>query len=86
MIGTGAHAGPSWRGICVMIPANNGATCHLASCIGRVRASSKRPNRCTSRCESDCPQEADSVLIAGTGFRCVAILDALERDLQRPVA
>ena len=35
---------------------------------------------------SDCPREADSVLIAGTGFRCVGILDALERDLQRPVA
>ena len=34
---------------------------------------------------SDCPREADSVLIAGTGFRCVGILDALERDLQRPV-
>jgi maleate isomerase len=32
-----------------------------------------------------CPTDADSVLIAGTGFRCVAILDALERDLQRPV-
>ena len=32
-----------------------------------------------------CPQEADGVLIAGTGFRCVGILDALERDLQRPV-
>jgi len=25
------------------------------------------------------------VLIAGTGFRCVAIIDALERDLGRPV-
>ena len=32
-----------------------------------------------------CPGEADGVLIAGTGFRCVAILDALERDLGRPV-
>jgi maleate isomerase len=32
-----------------------------------------------------CPAEADAVLIAGTGFRCVAILDALEQDLQRPV-
>ena len=32
-----------------------------------------------------CPAEADGVFIAGTGFRCVAILDALERDLQRPV-
>ena len=32
-----------------------------------------------------CPDAADGVLIAGTGFRCVAILDALERDLKRPV-
>jgi len=32
-----------------------------------------------------CPPEADGVLIAGTGFRCVAILEALERDLGRPV-
>jgi len=32
-----------------------------------------------------CPVEADGVLIAGTGFRCVGILDALERDLRRPV-
>jgi maleate isomerase len=32
-----------------------------------------------------CPPEADGVLIAGTGFRCVAILDALEKALKRPV-
>lgn len=32
-----------------------------------------------------CPADADGVLIAGTGFRCVGILDALERDLKRPV-
>jgi maleate isomerase len=32
-----------------------------------------------------CPETADGVLIAGTGLRCVAILDALERDLNRPV-
>ena len=32
-----------------------------------------------------CPATADGVIIVGTGFRCVAILDALERDLQRPV-
>jgi len=25
------------------------------------------------------------VLIAGTGFRCVGILEALEQDLKRPV-
>jgi maleate isomerase len=32
-----------------------------------------------------CPDTADSVLIAGTGFRCVGILDALEQALGRPV-
>ncbi len=32
-----------------------------------------------------CPSEADGVFIAGTGFRCVGILDALEQDLGRPV-
>ncbi|UUX48104.1 hypothetical protein NUH88_11820 [Nisaea acidiphila] len=31
-----------------------------------------------------CPAEADGVLILGTGFRCVGIIDALERDLARP--
>ena len=31
-----------------------------------------------------CPDEADGVLIAGTGFRCVGILEALEQDLKRP--
>jgi maleate isomerase len=34
---------------------------------------------------ANCPREADGVLIAGTGFRCVAILDTLEQDLVRPV-
>lgn len=32
-----------------------------------------------------CPDTADGVLIGGTGLRCVAILEALERDLKRPV-
>ena len=32
-----------------------------------------------------CPPAADGVLIAGTGFRCVAILETLEQDLGRPV-
>ncbi len=32
-----------------------------------------------------CPAAADGVLIAGTGVRCVGIIDALERDLARPV-
>lgn len=32
-----------------------------------------------------CPGDADAVLIAGTGFRCVAILEDLEKALNRPV-
>lgn len=32
-----------------------------------------------------CPADADGVLIAGTGFRCVGIVEALEQDLKRPV-
>lgn len=32
-----------------------------------------------------CPAAADGVLIAGTGFRCVGIIDPLEQDLGRPV-
>jgi maleate isomerase len=35
--------------------------------------------------KAGCPTEADGILIAGTGFRCVAILDALEQNLKRPV-
>ena len=31
-----------------------------------------------------CPASADAVLIAGTGFRCVGIIDALEKALGRP--
>jgi maleate isomerase len=32
-----------------------------------------------------CPPEADGVLLAGTGFRCAGIIDALEERLKRPV-
>jgi maleate isomerase len=32
-----------------------------------------------------CPAAADGVLIGGTGFRCVGILETLEQDLKRPV-
>jgi len=34
---------------------------------------------------SACPVSADGVLLAGTGLRCVGIIDALEKDLGRPV-
>lgn len=32
-----------------------------------------------------CPADADGVMIVGTGLRCVAIIDALEAALRRPV-
>lgn len=32
-----------------------------------------------------CPDDADSVLMIGTGLRCVAMIDGLERALDRPV-
>jgi len=32
-----------------------------------------------------CPPSADGIMIAGTGFRCVAIIDELERQLGLPV-
>lgn len=35
---------------------------------------------CTS-----CPIEADSILIVGTGLRCVGIIEALEQDIGKPV-
>jgi maleate isomerase len=34
---------------------------------------------------ASCPPAADGVLIAGTGFRCVGIIDALEQELQLPI-
>ncbi|HJQ60185.1 MAG TPA: hypothetical protein VJ890_24990 [Vineibacter sp.] len=34
---------------------------------------------------SACPPSADGILIAGTGFRCVSIIDALESALNLPV-
>jgi maleate isomerase len=32
-----------------------------------------------------CPADADGLLLGGTGFRCIGILQALEQDLKRPV-
>ncbi len=32
-----------------------------------------------------CPDDADGILLVGTGLRCVGILAQLEQDLQRPV-
>jgi maleate cis-trans isomerase len=51
----------------------------------RALASSRRSSRFTRRSRSRCLDGADGVLIAGTGFRCVAVLDTLEQDLGHPV-
>jgi maleate isomerase len=34
---------------------------------------------------ASCPDDADGILLAGTGFRCAGIIDALEERLGRPV-
>jgi maleate isomerase len=33
----------------------------------------------------ECPPDADSILLAGTGLRCVAVIEVLEKALGRPV-
>ena len=35
--------------------------------------------------KSACPPQADGVFIGGTGFRCVGIIESLEKELGRPV-
>ena len=47
--------------------------------------SSRTSNRSMRRSARPARRTADGVLIAGTGFRCVAILQTLEHDLGRPV-
>jgi maleate isomerase len=39
----------------------------------------------SAQIHSSCPAAADGILIAGTGFRCVGIIEALEQALHRPV-
>ena len=65
--------GPGWRDLPPgeLYPRGMGFAQDVEALYAQVRAA--------------CPAEADGVLIAGTGFRCVSILEALEQDLQRPV-
>ena len=67
------------------IPAASGATCRRATWSATAWASSRRSSRSYAQIKAACPAGADGVLIAGTGFRCVGILEALEQDLKRPV-
>ncbi|MGE0286942.1 MAG: hypothetical protein AB7I42_18335 [Bradyrhizobium sp.] len=52
---------------------------------GRFMHLEQRIDDLADQIMAGCPAAADAVLIAGTGFRCAAVLDALERALDRPV-
>jgi maleate isomerase len=66
-------AGPKWRDVPPgeMYPRGLGFEQEIEPLHAQIKAG--------------CPADADGILIAGTGFRCVAILEALERELNRPV-
>lgn len=65
--------GPGWRDLppSEMYPAGAGYEQDVESLYRQIRDA--------------CPTEADSVLIAGTGLRCVGVIESLEHDLARPV-
>lgn len=65
--------GPGWRDVPPgdMYPMGLGFEQQIEPLYSQIRAA--------------CPDDADGVLILGTGFRCVGIVGALEEDLQRPV-
>lgn len=65
--------GPGWRDVpfAEMYPKGLGFAQQIEPLHAAIRAA--------------CPKEADGVLIPGTGFRCVGIIDDLETDLARPV-
>lgn len=68
-----ADPGPAWRHVPPrqMYPKGLGFEQVLDTLYAQILAS--------------CPDDADGVLIVGTGVRCVAILDGLEQQLGRPV-
>ena len=45
----------------------------------------QRPDLLMQQIVSACPDTADSVLLVGTGLRCVSIIEKLEAELHRPV-
>ena len=65
--------GPAWHGIAPADLYAHGAA--LAQAVTPL----------AEQIKMHCPADADGIFIAGTGFRCVAILDGLERSLGRPV-
>jgi maleate isomerase len=66
-------AGPAYRG---MAPAE----IHRAGGVW-----DQDPEPLYQQVRRTCPADADGVLIAGTGFRAVAVIEPLEQDLGRPV-
>jgi maleate isomerase len=65
--------GPTWREVPQgeLYPRGFGFEQDVESLYEQIRAA--------------CPANADGVLIGGTGFRCVGIIEALEEELGRPV-
>ena len=45
----------------------------------------QRPDLLHQQIARACPDTADSILLIGTGLRCVSIIEALEAELHRPV-
>lgn len=65
--------GPGWRNVPPheLYPRGMGMAQEVEPLLAQIKAA--------------CPAEADGVLVAGTGFRCVAIIEAAEQALGRPV-
>ena len=80
-----ADHGLTTAGHIATTPAASGATSRRPTWSARGWGSSRKSSRSTRRSGQPARPTADGVLIAGTGFRCVAILEVLEQDLKRPV-
>ncbi len=65
--------GPGWRDIAPadLYPKGMGFAQQIEPLYAQIRAA--------------CPADADGVLLGGTGFRCIGILEAREQDMKRPV-
>lgn len=69
----GLDPGPGWRDLPPgeLYPQGAGFEQDVESFYRQIRAA--------------CPPDADAILIAGTGLRCVGVIEALEQDTGRPV-
>src|SRR5258708_6885869 len=68
-----SHPGATWRPLAP------------ADLVSRGLGFEQEIEPLAAQIRAGCPKAADGVLIAGTGFRCVAILEMLEQELKRPV-